>query len=397
MPSKNVIVIKKSQDNIPEIFVYGMINEEMANDFAIQLNALAKNAALVNVRINSKGGSVYDGIAMFKCIQNAKCKVDVYVDGIAASMASAFIQAGNKRYASKYARIMAHKPGGGASGNAEDLRRAADEIDDCEAVLSSMYMNKTGKDESQVKALFLNGKDNYFSASEALAAGLIDGIYDGDEISVADDAPINDIYNAVQIRVEAFLNENTTDMKTISMPMAVWAKLCTITAMSESASETEITAAFNKVWDKAAGYDQAKQQLKLKEDEVTAVKAEAVTKEVTAMLEAASGGKTPKITAQQKDIFAKQFAKDPEALKDVLDSMGAFVSITTNLKPADKGELSPEIKAVMAEGWDKLDRAGRLGELKALSEDAFETLYQTKFGYKPNESPLPFTPGNKRK
>ncbi len=171
-----------------EIFIYGDIFQYercvSASSFVKELKELEKTCTKINVRINSNGGSVYEGIAIFNAIRNSKCEIDIYIDGIAASMASVIAMAGKKVYMSKYARLMTHKPSGGAWGTAEELRAVADQIDDCESILSDMYVSKTGMSKKKVAEELLNGKNVYLSADKALKLGLIDGIYDGPEVEV---------------------------------------------------------------------------------------------------------------------------------------------------------------------------------------------------------------------
>jgi vacuolar-type H+-ATPase subunit I/STV1 len=180
------------------------------------------------------------------------------------------------------------------------------------------------------------------------------------------------------------------------IPAAIWGQICAVMGITDSADDTAVVATIKRIVEKAGKYDQASASLIAKEKEVEDIKKAAVATEVNGMISAALGAK--KITAKQKEIFAKQYAEDPEALKEVLDSMGAFVSVASHLTQSERGNgsFAPEVKALMAEGWDKLDKSGRLADLKALDENGFLALYKNKFGYLPNEKPLPFMPGNKR-
>ena len=94
-----------------------------------------------------------------------------------------------------------------------------------------------------------------------------------------------------------------------------------------------------------------------------------------------------KISAQQKTVFAKQYAGKPEDLKEVLATMGTFVSINDKLTPGSKGEYTPKVQALMDKGWDALHKGGGLAELQELDPNAFVALYEGKYGYKPNEKP----------
>jgi ATP-dependent Clp endopeptidase proteolytic subunit ClpP len=199
----------KPNSSIPKVLVYGFINDKMCADFAAKMQELEGKHPVVNVHVNSKGGDVYSGIAMFNTAKNAKCAVDMYIDGVAISMASAFVMAGRKIYMSKYARLMTHKPSGFGGGTADELRRAADEVDALEPILASMYCKKTGCSNEEVYTKFLNGKDEYFGAEAAIAVGLVDGVYDGDPVMVTDGADAEAIYAAIQTKFEASLKGTT--------------------------------------------------------------------------------------------------------------------------------------------------------------------------------------------
>ena len=397
MPAKNsAIIVNKLTNGTPEILVYGYIDADMATDFAKQLKALETTCAVINVRINSGGGSVYDGVAMFNCIRTAKCAIDIYIDGIAASMASAIAMAGRKVYMSRFARIMTHKPSGYGGGSADELRATADEIDALEPILNELYCQKTGLDAKAVTAKFLNGKDNYFGADAAKAAGLIDGIYDGAEVAVPAGADIKAVYEAYQVKLTASLNDTTivndvnTNLNMRQIPLAVWAQICATMGITDSADDASVVAAIKKLTDKAGKHDVVAAKLKEAEEAAAELEKENKGNAITALLDQAMNGKV--ITAQQKAIYAADYAENPEGLKKVLAATPGFKSVTEVInrsapaRDGGEGEYTPEVVAMMKEGWDKLDRGDRLGELKAASEPAFNALYLAKYKCLPNAS-----------
>jgi len=369
--------------------VYGLIDEDMALDFAVQIKKLETTARVINVRINSKGGSVYDGMAMFTCMRKAKCAIDVYIDGIAASMASALAFAGRKLYMSKYARLMTHKPSGGSFGNADELRAVADEIDQCEADITGMMSERLGIDSEEVKTKYLNGKNNYFRADAALALGLVDGVYDGEEVTFPDDAPVDEVYDMFQTRFEAHLNNEETfnPINMRQIPLAVWGQICAAMEITDSADDTAVVASVKTLTAKAKRAETAERKLKEKEQEVAAEMKERTGKEITAMLDNALRAK--KITAKQKDIFARQYEEDVDGLKEMLDSMGAFISVNDRLNQSERQapgvSFTPDVQAMVDKGWDALDKSGKLADLRAKSEDGYLAVYEEKHGCKPGE------------
>lgn len=149
-----------------------------AKDVAKQLRDLAPNTALT-VRINSFGGSVADGLAIYNALREHKGKKTVIIDGIAASAASLIAMAGDDIEMPETSMMMIHAPWSYASGNAAELRRSADVLDKWSASMVAAYARKSGKSEDDIKAL-LAGEDHWYTGSEAVAEGFADRIRDPD-------------------------------------------------------------------------------------------------------------------------------------------------------------------------------------------------------------------------
>lgn len=130
----------------------------------------------IQLYINSPGGSVSAGLAIYDTMQYVKCDVSTICVGMAASM-GAFLLAGGakgKRYALPNAEIMIHQPSGGAQGQATDISITAEHILKTKATLNRMLAENTGKPLEQVTAD--TERDNWMSAEEAKAYGLIDNV-----------------------------------------------------------------------------------------------------------------------------------------------------------------------------------------------------------------------------
>jgi len=172
--------IKAKANNVSEIFIYGDIGDSWnsesvtARSMVTELNAL--DASEINVRINSIGGSVIDGLAIYNAFKRHSAKINVFVDGVALSIASLIAMAGDTVTMADNALMMIHAPWAGAQGNAADFREAADTLDRYAVAMSSSYADKTGKTTEEVSAWLTDGKDHWFSADEALAEGLIDTV-----------------------------------------------------------------------------------------------------------------------------------------------------------------------------------------------------------------------------
>ena len=128
--------------------------------------------------INSPGGSVTAGFAMFDTMRYVKADVSTINVGLAASMGSLLLAGGSKgkRLALPHSRVMIHQPMGGSTGQAEDIRIEAEQILKIKGTLVTMYAQMTGQTRERVIQDL--GRDNYMSAQTALEYGLIDKIID---------------------------------------------------------------------------------------------------------------------------------------------------------------------------------------------------------------------------
>ena len=161
-----------------EIFIYGDIGQSWseesvtAKDFVTALNTLDVNT--LTVRINSVGGSVPDGLAIHNAIKRHKATVTTSVDGIAASVASMIAMAGDSVEMADNAMLMIHAPWSAVVGNSSELRSHADLLDKFAESMAASYARPNGATHDDVMALLSDGKDHWFSAEDAIAAGFSD-------------------------------------------------------------------------------------------------------------------------------------------------------------------------------------------------------------------------------
>ena len=167
------------------IFLGEEVNETTASIVVAQLLFLeSENPDKdIHLYINSPGGMVTAGMAIYDTMQYIKCDVSTICIGLAASM-GAFLLAGGakgKRFALPNAEIMINQPSGGARGQATDIKIVADNIIKTKKKLNEILAANTGKPLEQVE--IDTERDNYMSAEEALAYGLIDGVITKKETS----------------------------------------------------------------------------------------------------------------------------------------------------------------------------------------------------------------------
>ena len=160
------------------VFISGEVNDEMANAVCAQLLFLQSQDPKkdINVYINSPGGSVTAGLAIYDTMQFVKCPVATYCIGQAASMGAVLLTAGakGKRFALPNSRIMIHQPWGGAEGKASDIEITAKEILRLKEILNGILAQHSGKKMADV--VKDTDRDHFMSAAEAVEGGLVDKV-----------------------------------------------------------------------------------------------------------------------------------------------------------------------------------------------------------------------------
>ena len=170
------------------IFVTGPVEDYMASVIIAQLLFLeAENPKKeVSMYINSPGGVVSSGLAIYDTMQYIKPEVSTLCIGQAASMGSLLLSAGasGKRFSLPNARIMVHQPSGGFQGQASDIERHAQEILSLRSRLNDIYVKHTGQNLKTIeKAL---DRDTFMTSDDALKFGLIDKVVENREINSDD-------------------------------------------------------------------------------------------------------------------------------------------------------------------------------------------------------------------
>jgi len=160
------------------MFIDGTIDDHMSSLVVAQLLFLQSEDSNkpINMYINSPGGIVTAGLAIYDTMQFIKCPVATYCIGQAASMSAVLLASGEKgmRYSLPNSRIMIHQPHGGADGQASDIQIQAQEIQRLKEVLANMMVKHCGKSKEVVGKDM--DRDFYMSASEAKSYGIIDKI-----------------------------------------------------------------------------------------------------------------------------------------------------------------------------------------------------------------------------
>jgi ATP-dependent Clp endopeptidase proteolytic subunit ClpP len=248
-----------------EILIYGNIGNSwygkgiVAADFRRELIAAQDdpNISGIDVRINSPGGSVFEGVAMFNAMASATKEVHTHNDGIAYSMGAILLLAGNKVFAAKNSTGMLHNAGGGVFGNASDLRQAVEMLDKLDNSMMISIADRIGLTVEAVKAKWFDYKDHTLSAEEMRTEKLVDEIVDmkakvPDNISAMSQEELfayygnlntedkKGFFSRIEEKIEAGfkkLTQTTNDMK-IKIQNK-WEALATLLALTFKSGETE--------------------------------------------------------------------------------------------------------------------------------------------------------------
>lgn len=165
--------MKASAADEADIYIYDEIGfcGVTARQFVSDLQALG-DVSHINLHINSPGGDVFEGIAIFNALKFHGAAITVHIDGIAASMASVIAMVGNPVIMPENTMMMIHKPWGFAGGDANDMRDYADLLDKMESVLIPAYAEKTGKSAEEIAAMLED--ETWMNGSECVAQGFAD-------------------------------------------------------------------------------------------------------------------------------------------------------------------------------------------------------------------------------
>ena len=165
----------RAQARGAEIIIYDEIGAFgiPAKTFLDELKALGPIAELT-IRVNSPGGSVFDGVAIYNAIKRHDARVTVWIDGIAASIASMIAMAGDEVVMPENAMLVLHDPSGLVAGTAADMRAMAEALDRMKAGMVAAYRDKSGRDDAEIEALM--AAETWLSAQEAVELGLADRV-----------------------------------------------------------------------------------------------------------------------------------------------------------------------------------------------------------------------------
>lgn len=318
----------------------------------------------LDFRIHTYGGTVFDGNLIYNFIAGFKGEVDVYIDGVAASMGAILITAGVRIHIAENGFIMIHSPQGGGYGTAKSLIQAAKLLTSMEKNFKQKLVERTGKTLAEVEAWF-DGTDYWFDADEAIALKLAD-----DKFSAKVSLPALNSKEASQLGAQAVYDRYTASLTNEhqipknKMNKEDLIKRYALTSVTAQSSDEEVLAAIDA-------------KIKAGNDTAKAVTTKAIEASVDKAIE------EKKITAEQRASYVARGEKlGIDELNAVFADMKAYQPITAQIHA---GAVEPQ--ATDRKGWswkDYQDKAPRaLEEMPKKDPKTFKALYREEFGVEP--------------
>jgi ATP-dependent protease ClpP protease subunit len=323
----------------------------------------------VDIRMHTHGGSVIDGNMIFNFITSFKGQIDIYVDGIAASMGSIIALASDRLHIAENGFIMIHSPKGSGYGTAKELIESAKLLTSLEKNFTTKLAARMGKSPDEIRAAYFDGIDHWIDADEAVALKLATDKFtskNGNLSFTKADAEREGLkgmfgqYTAL-LDIVTPIPIPETDMKIVNMKLGI----------AEGASEQEAVTAIEATLKRAQDAEAALKVLQDKEKLI-------LKAEVKTLLDAALAD--GKIAATGRTAWEAQFEKDHESAKALLDCVPKRVSaqavVEAGQKPADTKLLTMT--------YDQLDKQGLILEMKAKFPEEYKELFKKEFGTYPN-------------
>lgn len=347
----------------PVVTIYGYLVPSKYSDDEIDFNHFidaindiaATNPEMIIIKINSGGGDCSVGLSIYDHIEcNIKpqgIKIRTENVGLAASMGSILLMAGDERAIYPNANVVVHKPTGWACGDANSIQSYVSVLDNFENQLKAIYIAKTGQTEEVINTWLVSGVDKWFNAKTALSVGLATEVIEGTsakapKMKFTSDKEAWEKYYSKKL----LLTQNTNDM-------AFSKEFLANLGLPETATEKEVQAAFDKANQTATASLEAAKN--------TAIKG---------LIDGAIASK--KIIESQRSHFEKFAGSDFDGCKAVLDAMVAptLPSAMINMgSPAVDQNKDEERTGWSYLDWMKKDGNG-LASMKVTDRPRFDAL-----------------------
>lgn len=347
------------------IMLYGEVGEGRSvdsNRVVSELFALSDQGCKIEVRINSQGGDVFSGMAIYNALRQSKEDITIYIDGVAASIAGIIALCGKPLYMSPYAKLMLHNVSGGTYGNAKELRQMADQMEVLQSNLATMIAGRLGMEADNVAKKYFDGQDHWITANEALDMKLVDGIYTMDEVANPP-TTTEGIYNYFNNRFD-FKPQNNEEMALID-------DIKTIPSFEDKTDSSAVLAHIRELENKATKVGILEKTVKTYRDELEKARKE---QDDALINEAVKAGK---IGNEQVETFKNLLKSDRE---NTIKLIGGMKGRASNRATDFINPDTPSGGSFANKTWDEIDKANKLAQLKNQDLALFKNLYKQKFG-----------------
>lgn len=347
------------------IMLYGEVGEGRSvdsNRVVSELFALSDQGCKIEVRINSQGGDVFSGMAIYNALRQSKEDITIYIDGVAASIAGIIALCGKPLYMSPYAKLMLHNVSGGTYGNAKELRQMADQMEVLQSNLATMIAGRLGMEADNVAKKYFDGQDHWITANEALDMKLVDGIYTMDEVANPP-TTTEGIYNYFNNRFD-FKPQNNEEMALID-------DIKTIPSFEDKTDSSAVLAHIRELENKATKVGILEKTVKTYRDELEKARKE---QDDALINEAVKAGK---IGNEQVETFKNLLKSDRE---NTIKLIGGMKGRASNRATDFINPDTPSGGSFANKTWDEIDKANNLAQLKNQDLALFKNLYKQKFG-----------------
>ncbi len=354
-------------DGSVAILLYGDVGDGQKVDsgrVVSELLSLQAQYDKIDVRINSNGGDVFSGIAIYNALRTSKADITIYVDGVAASIAGIIALCGKPLYMSPYAKLMLHAVSDGTWGNASALRQTATMMETLQGDLARMIAQRCGLDAQEVTARYFDEKDHWISAEEAVTMKLADGLYDMGEKPDVEPRTAGEVYQYFNNRLHSQPQNQNKDM-------ALLDELKKMPSFKDVEGEAELLMKARQLENqatKAEALEKANQAYKAKADAAEAAEVEAIVNK------AVSDGKLSKDQVAAFKALMKSDRANAEALINGMKGQKPQMRASAYI------EDQPVSGSFANKSWDELDKCGLLGVLKNSDATLFAAKYKERFG-----------------
>ena len=373
---QSIKIVNKTDGKTAEVYMYGVIGAGLDIDTNVVV------AAIENLRkqgcrnfkfyVNSEGGEVVQGCALFNYLDRTDIDVEWVIDGLAASMMAMLIT--NPRHkvsAARYAKLMYHRVQGSVYGNSAEVRSMAEMIDKFETSLIEMMARRMNEPVDEVrKEFFTDGLDHWMTAEEAKKRGLVDNIIEGRNIA----EPAADIKSA-----KAVFDFYNKQLLNIIKPNNNMSKAKIAKLLNKAESEIETDEALEQAVEAQANENtRLRNELQTEKTKNAGLEQKLKTMneaKVKQLVDTAIAAK--KIGEDERETYTKLATDNFEMAEKIIGKLQGVTPVVDQLKKPAVNEAEKDWT------FDDYHKKGKLENLMKENPQRYSELFEAKFGHKP--------------